>query len=119
MFTLQKDMRSEPVKRVVALGESTTWGYSVSSKEKCWVNQVVAALEEFRGSEIELINQGISSNVLTPECPAYESSAKPSALERLDSDVIALNLTCFSCPTVSMTQGAALRRKSFVKRIRS
>jgi len=90
MFTLQKDMRSKPVKRVVALGESTTWGYSASSKEKCWVNQVVAALEEFQGSGIELTNQGIGSNVLTPECPAYEYSAKPSALERLDGDVIAL-----------------------------
>jgi len=35
MFIKQKDMRSEPVRRVVALGESTTWGYSVSSNETC------------------------------------------------------------------------------------
>ena len=89
MFVRQKDMRAEPVKRVVALGESTTWGYSVSSKGKCWVNQVAAMLEEFQGEKIELINQGIGSNVLTPECPAYEYSAKPSALERLDREVIA------------------------------
>lgn len=90
MFTRQKDMRAEPVKRVIALGESTTWGYSVSSKDKCWVNQVVFALEEFQGEKIELINQGIGSNVLTPECPAYDHSAKPSALERVDEEVIAL-----------------------------
>ncbi len=90
MFTRQKDMRAEPVKRVIALGESTTWGYSVSSKDKCWVNQVVTALEEFQGEKIELINQGIGSNVLTPECPAYDHSAKPSALERVDEEVIAL-----------------------------
>jgi lysophospholipase L1-like esterase len=90
MFTLQKDMRAEPVKRAVALGESTTWGYSVSSKDKCWVNQLVTVLEEFQGTTIELINQGIGSNVLTPECPAYEYSAKPSALERVDQDVIEL-----------------------------
>jgi len=89
MFVLQKDMKSEPVKRVVALGESTTWGYSVSSKDKCWVNQVVTAIEEFQGTKIELINQGIGSNVLTPECPAYEYSAKPSALERVDEELIA------------------------------
>jgi lysophospholipase L1-like esterase len=89
MFIRQKDKRSEPVRRVVALGESTTWGYSVSSKDKCWVNQVVRMLQEFQGSEIELINQGIGSNVLTPDCPAYEFSAKPSALERVDGDVIA------------------------------
>ena len=84
MFTRQKDMRSEPVERIVALGESTTWGYSVSAKEKCWVNQVVLLLEEFQGAPIELINQGIGSNVLTPECPAYEFSAKPAALERVE-----------------------------------
>lgn len=84
-------MRSEPIKRAVALGESSTWGYSASSKEKCWVNRVIADLEEYQGSKIELINQGIGSNVLTPLCPSYEYSAKPSALERLDSDVISLN----------------------------
>jgi len=84
-------MRYEPVRRVAALGESTTWGYSVSDKSKCWVNQVVAMLEEFQGSEIVLINQGIGSNVLTSACPAYEFSAKPSALDRVDGDLIAYN----------------------------
>lgn len=89
MFKRQTDLRSEPVKRIVALGESTTWGYSVSDKSKCWVNQVVGMLEEFQGSKIDLINQGIGSNVLTPECPAYEFSARPSALERVDDELIA------------------------------
>ena len=89
MFKRQRDRRSEPVRRIVALGESTTWGYSVSAKEKCWVNQVVSMLEAFQGSDIDLINQGIGSNVLTPDCPAYEFSVKPSALERVDGDLIA------------------------------
>jgi len=83
-------MRSEPVRRVVALGESTTWGYSVSAKEKCWVNQVVRMLEEFQGAPIELVNQGIGSNVLTQECPAYPYSRGRAAVERVDEDVIAL-----------------------------
>jgi len=91
MLKRQTDLRSEPVKRVVALGESTTWGYSASDKSKCWVNQVTRMLEEFQGTEIELINQGIGSNVLTPECPAYEFSAKPTALERVDKELIAYN----------------------------
>jgi len=90
MFVRQKDMRAEPIRRIVVLGESTTWGYSVSSKEKCWADQLTAMLAEFQGMEIELINQGIGSNVLTCECPSYDKSAKPSALERLDGDVIAL-----------------------------
>lgn len=91
MFRREINVRAHPVECVVALGESTTWGYSVSSKEKCWVNQVVRMLEEFQGSKIELINQGIGSNVLTTECPAYPCSAKPAALERVNGDLIALN----------------------------
>lgn len=89
MFKRQIDMRSEPVRRIVALGESTTWGFTVSSKGKCWVSQVARMLEEFQGAEIELINQGIGSNVLTPECPSYQYSARPSALERVDAELIA------------------------------
>lgn len=90
MFQRQKDLRSDPIERIVALGESTTWGYSVSAKEKCWVNLVASMLERFQGQPIELVNKGIGSNVITPECPAYDDSAKPSALERLDGDVIDL-----------------------------
>ena len=41
MFKHQIDMRAEPITKVVALGESTTWGFSVSDKGLCWVNQVV------------------------------------------------------------------------------
>jgi lysophospholipase L1-like esterase len=89
-LTKQQDLRAQPVKCVVALGESTTWGYSATSKEKCWVNRTVRLLEEFQGRPIKLINQGIGSNVLTPKCPAYPRSAKPSASERLDRHVIAL-----------------------------
>lgn len=89
MYKRQKDMRFEPVRRVIALGESTTWGYSVSSKEKCWVNQVVQMLIEFQGASIELINQGIGSNVITRECPSWSYSSGPSALERVEDEVIA------------------------------
>lgn len=90
MMIRQKDMRSEPVKRVVSLGESHVDGLSATSPEMRWVNQTVKLLEEFQGQPIEFINKGISANVITTECPSYEASAKPAALERLDSDVIAL-----------------------------
>ena len=90
MFQRQIDKRATPVTRVVALGESTTWGYSVSAKDKCWVNQVAAMLEEFQGSPVELVNQGIGSNVLTTECPAFPQSRGAAALERVDADLIAL-----------------------------
>lgn len=84
----QKDKRPEPVQKMVALGESTTWGYSVSDKNLCWVSRLGSMLAEFQGSQVEVVNQGIGSNVLTPLCPSYGVSAKPSALERLDGDVL-------------------------------
>jgi len=90
MFRRQADRRSEPVERIVVFGESTAWGYSVSSKEKCWANRVAKYIEEFQGSPVELINQGIGGNVITTECPAYLQSARPAALERVNGDVIAL-----------------------------
>ena len=90
MMIRQKDMRSEPVRRVVSLGESHVDGMTASSPQMRWVNQTVKLLEEFQGQPIEFINKGISANVITTECPSYDSSAKPAALERLDADVIAL-----------------------------
>ena len=90
MFQRQTDLRSEPVRRMVAIGESTTWGYSVSDKGHCWVNRVAAMIEQWQGAPLEFVNQGIGSNVITTECPAYEHSTGPAALERVDGDVIAL-----------------------------
>ena len=90
MFQRQTDLRSEPVRRMVAIGESTTWGYSVSDKGHCWVNRVAAMIEQWQGAPLEFVNQGIGSNVITSECPAYEHSTGPAALERVDGDVIAL-----------------------------
>lgn len=90
MFQRQQDRRSEPVRRIVALGESTTWGYSVSHKDRCWVNVFARSIEQWQGEPVELVNQGIGSNVITTECPAYRHSAGPAALERVDGDVIAL-----------------------------
>ena len=49
MMKRPRDMRSEPVRRVAALGGSTTWGYSVSDRGKCWVNRTVRMIEEFQG----------------------------------------------------------------------
>jgi lysophospholipase L1-like esterase len=89
MFIRQIDIRSEPIKRMVALGESSTWGYSVSRKELCWFSRLAKMLEEFQGSPIEAINQGIGSNVITKKCPLYHWK-NPAALERLDDDVISL-----------------------------
>jgi len=68
----QNDMRSKTVKRIVALGDSITWGFCASKKERCWVNLVVAMIEDYQESKVELINQGIAANILTTLSPAYK-----------------------------------------------
>lgn len=83
-----RDHRGNPVHTIVALGESTTWGYSVSDKCECWVNRVTKMIETYQGQEVRVINQGVGSNVLTPLCPAYEHSTMPSAMERLEEEVL-------------------------------
>lgn len=87
----QKDMRSKSVKRIVALGDSITWGFSATKKERCWVNLVVSMIEEYQESKTELFNKGIPANILTTLSPAYKYAAKPAGIERIDSDVIDLS----------------------------
>ena len=65
----QTDRRSEPVRTLVAIGDSITAGASASSQEKCWVSLVARMLEEAQGRRIETINSGIGGNVITTECP--------------------------------------------------
>lgn len=89
MVKKQKDIRKEPINKIVALGDSITWGFCTSQKEKCWVNKVTTMLEEFQDSKIQLINQGMGGNVLTPKCPSYDYSSKPSGIERIESHIIA------------------------------
>lgn len=87
----QANLRTRPIKRVVAIGDSITYGACATHESKRWVNLTVRMLEEAQGSGIELINKGISANVLTPECPSYEYSGNLAGLERVDSDVILLD----------------------------
>lgn len=78
------------IKKIVALGDSITAGSKASSVSRCWVSLLTKMLEEAQGYQIELHNKGISGNVLTSQCPSYSQSGKPSALERVDDDVLTL-----------------------------
>lgn len=87
----QKSLKNNSVRCVVAIGDSVTYGMSATTLEKCWVNRVVSMLEEYQGQPIEVKNQGVCSNILSIESPAYQRSARPCGLERLHKDVIAHN----------------------------
>lgn len=76
------------IRRVVAFGDSVTFGLSASSPERCWASLTAQMLEKWKGGPIELINKGVSASILCRETPAYEFAANPCGLERLEGDVI-------------------------------
>jgi len=84
-YVTKRDMRSEPFERVVVLGESHV-------AQGTWVCVFAALLKEFQGPpEPEIIRAGIGGNAISQRSPGYPASAKPSALERYQDDVIAHN----------------------------
>lgn len=88
MSISRMSLKAEPIQCIVAIGDSVTYGMSASSPQKCWVSLVTSMLEEIQGEPITLHNQGICSNILSVNSPAYQLSARPSGIERLQRDVI-------------------------------
>jgi len=76
---------------MVVMGESTAYGMSATSERFRWARVVADQISEFQDEPVKLYNRGIPANVVSPRSPGYEHSAKPSALERYEEDVIKLN----------------------------
>jgi len=82
-YVTKRDYHPEAFRRVVVLGESHV-------AQGIWVSVFAALLAEFQGSPApEVINSGIGGNVISPRSPGYAASARPSALERYQADLIA------------------------------
>lgn len=88
MFQKQANFKKTPIRKIVAVGDSITYGLSASSEKNRWVNLAVSMLEEYQEQKIELLNQGICSNILSMDTPAFHNSSKPCGLERIQKDVI-------------------------------
>jgi len=91
-----QDMRSEPFRRLVILGESTVEGGPwLGQQEERFADVVARLIAGCQGRPLEYYNKGIGANAISPRSPGYEQSAKPSALERYRDDVIALEPDLF------------------------
>ena len=86
--TAKRDYRHTPFTKFVALGESTTAGGWSTSPERCWVPRLAALIDDFQERPLEVFNAGIGANVISRRSPAYETSGKPAADERLKKHVI-------------------------------
>lgn len=88
-FVKPKDYRKEPFRRLVILGESTVEGGPwLQEKEDRYADVLVRIINSVQEKPIEYINKGIGNNSISPRSPGYMQSAKPSAIERYQQDVI-------------------------------
>jgi lysophospholipase L1-like esterase len=89
------DLHPEPFRTMVVLGESTVAGACATQERFRWVNVVADLITSFQGVPLALHNKGIGANAISPRSPGYAQSAKPSALERYHTDVIAFKPDLF------------------------
>jgi len=89
------DLHPDPFRTMVVMGESHVAGMCATEERRRWVNIVADLVSDFQGAPVTLYNKGISANAISPRSPGYAASAKPSALERYRTDVIALKPDLF------------------------
>ena len=79
-----------PFRRMVVIGDSISYGMCAAEPEHEW-NQVVGRLlRDFQDEGPTVFNRGLPAGVLSPRCPGYEESAKPSLLERYQEHCVDL-----------------------------
>jgi len=91
-----RDYSTRPFKRLVILGESTVEGGPwLQRQQDRYADVLVGLINACQKEPIEYHNKGIGNNSISPRSPGYAQSAKPSALERYQKDVIALEPDLF------------------------
>ena len=80
-----------PFRRLVILGDSNSYGMCAHEARNEW-NQVLAHwLRHFQDEPLQVFNRGLPAEVISPRCPGYADSAKPSLMERYQRHCIDLD----------------------------
>jgi lysophospholipase L1-like esterase len=83
-------MNCGPFQKMVVLGDSIAYGMCASQPQNEW-NQVTARLlRQFQLDDLIVFNRGLPAGVISPRCPGYDESAKPSLMERYQQHCIDL-----------------------------
>ncbi|MGD9091259.1 MAG: SGNH/GDSL hydrolase family protein [Anaerolineales bacterium] len=80
-----------PFQRMVVLGDSNAYGMCAYNPKNEWPQVAANWLRKFQQEELEVLNRSIPGNVISPRCPGYELSCKPSLLERFRKHCIDLS----------------------------
>jgi lysophospholipase L1-like esterase len=84
------DVRAEPFRTLVVLGESTVEGGPwLHEHELRWADVLADLINSCQEKPVAYHNEGIGASVISPRSPGYPPSRKPSALERYRERVIA------------------------------
>ena len=90
---LQHDLRSDPVRRMVVMGESNAYGMSAGDPLNEWVQALAFLIRRFQDGPLRVFNNSIPANVISPDAPGYAAGhvygTAPSAWERFEEDMIA------------------------------
>jgi lysophospholipase L1-like esterase len=92
----KQDLRAEPFRTLVVLGESTVEGGPwLHEGESRWADVLANLIGACQETPVTYRNEGIGASVISPRSPGYEASRKPSALERYRERVIAADPDLF------------------------
>ena len=75
---------------MVVLGDSIAYGMCAYQPENESGQVLAGLLRRFQDAELDVRNQGLPASVISPRCPGYAESAKPSLIERYERHCITL-----------------------------
>ena len=88
---MKQDYRSEPVKKIVVMGESNAFGMCATEPRNEWVQVLANLIRDFQDEPLHVLNNSIPANVISPKSPGHAGLpdyGKPSAIERYERDMI-------------------------------
>ncbi len=70
-----------PFRRMAVLGDSIAYGMCAARPEREWAQVAANLLRQFQDEPLRVMNRALPAAVISPRCPGYEESAKPSLIE--------------------------------------
>jgi hypothetical protein len=88
---MKKDFRSEPVRRLVLLGESNGFGMCAGDPRNEWPQALGNLIRDFQDEPLTVLNNSVPGCVISPRSPGHPGlppGSLPSAMERFREELI-------------------------------
>ncbi len=74
--------------KIIGFGDSITLGAKARNYEYSWLGVLAKQIQLFLKQPLEMINAGVGDNTISTRTTNYQESTKPSALDRVEKDII-------------------------------